>query len=299
MSDLSVLVIHRMTSYQQMLSGEFRGTLTGLRDQNDPLIHRMLNAEQTHNASMETIRRALEERRIQAIWRHDFSGLVPDSFDLVITIGGDGTVLHASHAIGKAPILSINSSPETSTGYFAAGDAQDFPLLLDQIIENKLELQKLYRMEVMVNGEVVNGRVLNDVLFCNDCPAMTTRYYLSLKNKGEHQISSGIWISTAAGSTAAVKAAGGVPMETGMTTLQYVVREPCPAGGNDEMRLPNLVSGILGNDDRFAIRSKSLAATLFIDGPHVAVPVKYGDIITFSGGASPLFLYAKLDKNKT
>ena len=299
MADLNVLVIHRMTSYQQMRASEFRSTLDDLRMQNDPLIQRMLSAEKTHNASMEKIREELARRHINATWRHDFSGLFPDSFDMVITIGGDGTVLHASHSIGRVPILSINSSPDTSTGYFASGDADEFPALLDQIIAKQLGKHKLYRMEIMVNGEVVNSRVLNDVLFCNDCPAMTTRYHLSLKKKSEPQISSGVWVSTAAGSTAAVKAAGGVPMDPGMTTLQYVVREPCPVGEKDNMTLPTLVSGLFGNDDRFAIRSKSLSATLFIDGPHVAVPVKYGDIITFSGGAAPLFLYEKLDKNKT
>ena len=299
MSDLNVLVIHRMTSYQQMLSGESRATVTALRDQRDQLIQRMVLADATHNRAMEKIHKELDSRKINAIWRHDFSGLIPDSFDLVITVGGDGTVLHASHAVDKVPMLSINSSPETSTGYFSSGDADEFSEILDAVLNKSLKLQKLYRMGVTVNGEVVNNRVLNDVLFCNDCPAMTTRYHLSLNKKWEHQISSGVWVSTAAGSTAAVKAAGGVPMDCGMTSLQYVVREPCPAGGRDEMTLPTLISGLFGRDDSFAIRSKSLSATLFIDGPHVVVPVKYGDIITFSGGAAPLFLYGKLDKNKT
>ncbi|MBN2715678.1 MAG: NAD(+)/NADH kinase [Deltaproteobacteria bacterium] len=295
MSDLSVLVIHRMTSYQQMLSSGFRSTLEELRKQNDPLIQRMLTAEQTHNRSMEIIRSELAQRGIQAIWRHDFSGLFPDSFDLVIAIGGDGTVLHASHAIGKVPVLSINSSPETSTGYFASGDATRFSELLDKVLARELPLQQLFRMEVTLNGEVVNSRVLNDVLFCNDCPAMTTRYHLSFRGRFEHQISSGIWVSTQAGSTAAIKAAGGVPMDGGMTALQYAVREPCPGGGTGQAALPTLTGGLFTGDDGFAIRSKSSSASLFIDGPHVAVPVKYGDIITFSGGAAPLFLYAKLD----
>jgi NAD+ kinase len=299
MSDLNVLVIHRMTSYQHMLTGESRATVEALREQHDPLIQRMLLADATHNRSMQKIYDELDSRKIKAIWRHDFSGLIPDSFDLVITVGGDGTVLHASHAIGKVPVLSINSSPETSTGYFSSGDANEFSRILDAVLDNTLKLQQLFRMEVTLNGEVVNNRVLNDVLFCNDCPAMTTRYHLSLNARWEHQISSGVWVSTAAGSTAAVKAAGGVPMDPGMTTLQYVVREPCPGGGRDEMALPTLISGLFGAEDSFAIRSKSLSATLFIDGPHVVVPVKYGDIITFSGGAAPLFLSGKLDENKT
>lgn len=299
MSQLNALVIHRMTSYRQMMEGETRATVEMLQQQSDPIIHRMLMANESHEHAMNKIHRELERCGIHATWRHDFSGLIPDTFDLVITVGGDGTVLHASHAICKVPVLSINSSPETSTGYFSSGDADEFPQILSQLLNNDLKLMRLFRMEVTVNGEVVNNRVLNDVLFCNDCPAMTTRYYLTLNDKGEPQISSGVWISTAAGSTAAVKAAGGVPMDAGLNALQYVVREPCPVGGRNQENLPNLIRGIVSSNDSFSIRSKSLSATLFIDGPHVAVPVKYGDIITFSGGASPLYLYGKLDKNKT
>ncbi|MBN2344501.1 MAG: NAD(+)/NADH kinase [Deltaproteobacteria bacterium] len=294
-----VLVIHRKTSYQQMTSGEYRHLLRAMEAQKDPIIDRMLLAHDTHTRSMAQIQDALEQRGINATWRHDFSGLIPDNFDLVITVGGDGTILHASHAIGKVPVLSINSSPETSTGYFASGDASEFPEIIDKVLDMDMEVQKLYRMEVTVNGEVVNSRVLNDVLFSNNCPASTTRYELRVNKQREHQISSGIWISTASGSTAALKAAGGEPMPTGATELQYLVREPCPGGGRDHLRLPSLTNGLISKEDSLAIRSKSSSATLFIDGPHVVVPVNFGDIITVSGGAPPIFLYGKLDKNKT
>ena len=41
--------------------------------------------------------------------------------DLVVTIGGDGTLLAASHAIGDTPILGINSAPDFSVGFFCSG----------------------------------------------------------------------------------------------------------------------------------------------------------------------------------
>lgn len=299
MSDFNVLVIHRTTTYQQMSSSDARYTLEAMKAQGDPIIDRMILADETHMRSMEKIKSELNARNITTTWRHDFSGVIPDNFDLVITVGGDGTVLHASHSIGKAPVLSINSSPETSTGYFTSGDASQFATIIDNVLAGKMKLLKLFRMEVKVNGEVVNSRILNDVLFSNNCPASTTRYELRVNSASEHQISSGVWISTAAGSTAAIKAAGGNPMETGLCNLQYAVREPCPGGGRDHLHLPTLTNGIIRSEDSIAIRSKSASATLFIDGPHVVVPVNFGDIITLSGGAPPILLYGKLDKNKT
>jgi hypothetical protein len=51
--------------------------------------------------------------------------LPANGVDLVVTVGGDGTFLMASRALGHTtPILGINSAPSSSVGFFcsAAGD---------------------------------------------------------------------------------------------------------------------------------------------------------------------------------
>ena len=81
------------------------------------------------------------------------------------------------------------------------------------------------------------------MLFCHDCPASTTRYLLTFDGRTEDQISSGIWISTAAGSTSVIRSAGGKEMPPRSRRLQFAVREPFPLGGKDSRVAPTLIHG--------------------------------------------------------
>lgn len=298
MGALRTLVIHRESAYSVAARAE-GGRIAGLLAGRDPLVADIVRAHERHSASMRAIREGLERRGLDATWRHDWSDLDPDDFDLVVTIGGDGTVLHASHSIGDTPVLGINSSPETSVGYFTAGGAADLGGLLDRFLGGELPPTPLYRMEVRVNGEVIAARALNDALFSHAIPASTTRYVLRVGDAAEEQLSSGVWVCTAAGSTAAVRAAGGKVMRCGSRRLQFVVREPGPLTGADGMRWPELVRGIAPGEGGISIRSKTSSARLYIDGPHLVHPIDFGDEVTFAGAARPLRLLGYRAQNNS
>ena len=273
--------------------------VTRLFDQHDPIVAPIVKAHEAHSAAMAAVARELERRTVDATWCHDLSGTDPDDYDLVITVGGDGTVLHASHSIDDTPVLAVNSSPHTSYGYFTASGVDGFGPLLDRALDGSLSPIELYRMTVSVNGETINDRVLNDVLFCHDCPASTTRYVISCHGASEPQLSSGVWVSTAAGSTAAVRAAGGEVIPAGSGVLQFVVREPGPSGGAAETVQPTLVRGLVQPGETLLIRSRTAAARLYVDGPHVVFPVDFGDEVTFTGSAKPLKLLGYRAQNLT
>ena len=55
-------------------------------------------------------------------------------------------------------------------------------------------------------------------------PAAMTSYTLDIGSVSEPQRSSGLWIATAAGSTAAIRAAGGCILPLRSRKLQYLVR---------------------------------------------------------------------------
>jgi|LSQX01.2.fsa_nt_gb NAD+ kinase len=295
MNHTRILVIHKQSGISEMRATGHAAATRAQQACDDPvfapIVAPLLAAHDAHTEAMAHVRKVLKSHRhLRVVWRHNLSGIIPDSFDLVITIGGDGTILHASHAIGRTPILGINSSPATSVGYFTAGDAQQISALLTAFLDGGARTRNCYRMEVRVNGEVVNSRVLNDVLFCHECPASTTRYKLIHDDYQEMQISSGMWIATASGSTAAIHAAGGTVMPHAAKELQYLVREPAISASDKGFLPAQRVRGMVGCDDTFAIQSTIASARLYVDGPHVAIPIRFGDIVTFHGGAAPLTL---------
>ena len=286
-----ILVVHRRSAYTDIVSDDKHPGIKKLIRAKNPLVQGLLAAHKNHTASMKRVKKALTDRGIDHVWRHHIDDIDTSDFDLVVTVGGDGTVLHASHAIDQTPVLAVNSAPGTSVGFFTCTEAPNFGRTLDRVLSGELKPTRLTRMEVRVNGKVVTDRALNDVLFCHDCPASTTRYVLSFDGIVEHQLSSGVWIATAAGSTAAVKAAGGKPMTPRSRRLQFMVREPFPSGGATVQTLPRAVSGFIPDGEALVISSKTEMARLYVDGPHVVFSVSFGDEVRLSNANRPLRLF--------
>ena len=150
---------------------------------------------------------------------------------LVISLGGDGTFLRATHSLGEhetTPILGVNSSPESSVGYYCGCDVNNFPTLFDSIQQGELQPRSLWRMRVLINETAFPILVVNDVLFAADTAATTVYYEIAHQGRRQIQKSSGIWIATAAGSTAGIISAGGVIQPWSVRTLQFRVRELFP-----------------------------------------------------------------------
>lgn len=286
-----ILVVHRRSAYTDIVTDNKHPKIKKLIRSKSPLVQGLVSAHQSHTESMRLVKKALVDRKISHTWRHHIDDIDTDDFDLVVTVGGDGTVLHASHAIDQTPVLAVNSAPGTSVGFFTCTDAAGFGASLDKVLNGARKPTRLTRMEVRVNGEVVTDRALNDVLFCHDCPASTTRYVLSFDGIVENQLSSGVWVATAAGSTAAIKAAGGKTMTPRSKRLQFMVREPFPSGGATAQTLPKTVSGFILEGEALTISSKTDMARLYVDGPHVVFSVNFGDEVKLSNANRPLRLF--------
>jgi NAD+ kinase len=211
---------------------------------------------------------------------------------LVVTVGGDGTLLAASHALGETPILAVNSAPEFSVGFFAGAVRGSVRDTLAAALDGSLPRVQLTRMAVERDGEVLTTRVLNEVLLCANSPAATSRYVLRFNDREEDQKSSGLWIGPAAGSTAAIRAAGGRVMPLTSKRLQFVVREPySPAG-----RPPELLRAVVRKTDRLEVHSKMWEGRIFVDGQFQVYPISYGEVLRFRPSSEPLTLLGALER---
>jgi hypothetical protein len=74
-----------------------------------------------------------------------------------------------------------------------------------------------------------------------------------------------------------------------------MVREPFPVGGALELKKPTLIHGFISDNESLSIHSKTVAARLYVDGPHVVFPVEMGDLVTFSRSETPLHLLGYKD----
>ncbi|MBA0549852.1 hypothetical protein Golob_020860 [Gossypium lobatum] len=162
--------------------------------------------------------------------------------------------------------------------------------VLDGFLEDQIVPSKLSRISVSVNSKVLPTCALNDILIAHPCPATVSRF--SFKIRGDDETcsplvncrSSGLRISTAAGSTAAMHSAGGFPMPILSRDLQYMVREPISQGP----AISRLMHGLIKSDQSMDASWFSKEGFVYFDGSHVFHTIQNGDTIEISSKAPVL-----------
>lgn len=205
----------------------------------------------------------------------------------VVTVGGDGTLLAASHWVTRAGLLGVNSAPRSSVGYLTSTRRATVARDLARIAKGDLLPQAVSRIETELDGKRLPP-ALNDVLIAHEQPAATSRYRIRLGRRVEEHRSSGLWIATPTGSTAGIRSAGGQPMSLGERRLQFRARELYRVKG----RSAALESGFVEEGQALEVESAMEAGWLFLDGARTAVRFPFGARATFRVAEEPLLLFA-------
>lgn len=286
-----VLVVYKESAYSQYLTshqlrrGLKRGGYWGV----------VLGSHQRHNETLAGVRDALKARGLRAtlVMRDRVHRLkdVNGRFRFVVTVGGDGTFLDSSHYVSRIPILGVNSDPSRSVARFSGCDLGTFPPLLSDFLSGRLRPVAVPRLEFSVNGRPGRWPVLNDLLVSTLSPAGTSRYILKAGRRVEEQMSSGLWISTSAGSTAAILSAGGKALPVTARKFQYVVREIY----QKKFGPRRLLKGILGQGESLEILSRMKEGRVFADGANLVAPFTLGDRLLVRLSKRPLWVIGLRD----
>lgn len=282
-----VLVVYKKSTYQRYV-GRAQERLKELIEHSDVSVEGLLHEHEVHQETLRQAKTALRDLGARAVLRYRPEPLPEEgAWDLIVTLGGDGTLLWASHlADPSTPMIAINSAPDTSVGYFCAGEGHNVHEVLEAALAGTLKSSRLARMRVDVGDNVISTRVLNDALYCHESPAATSRYIVEYHGERERQMSSGVWIGPAAGSTAAIRSAGGKVLPTGSQKIQFVIREPY-RGLDNKYRL---VKGMVAPGEDLKITSRMTKGRIFLDGTQKVYSVGIGDRIRVTLSEEPLTL---------
>jgi NAD+ kinase len=280
-----VIVVAKRTQLSRLREGLIDPRAERLLRADHETVRKWRPAHDDHERSVSLVVESLERLGASFLLLHGARA----SFDakgaaLVVTVGGDGTLLAASHSLSDVPILGVNSAPRFSVGFFCAARPENASEMLERALSGKLSSIELCRMQVVVAGQVRAKRVLNEALYCHHEPAATSNYILHIGRQHEEQKSSGIWVGPAAGSTAAIRSAGGVVLPLSSQKLQFVVREPYLTRG----KAYRLTHNVFGSRTEVRVESKMDQARIYLDGPYRAVDVRLGDEVRFLASDEPL-----------
>jgi NAD+ kinase len=285
---MDVLVVFKksqLTLYRQKKNQHIKRLL----DEGDESVRPLVRAHDAHEATLREVKRALRSAGVPSTFVYRAS-LKNDAAagKIVVAVGGDGTLLDASHRVVDSPILGVNSDPATSVGFLCMATGATFAQALDDVLVGRRRPIAIARLAGTVDGAPFPFPVLNDLLVAHKNPAATCRYILGAGDLREDQKSSGIWCATATGSTAAMASAGGEVQDLHDDRLQLRVREPYAA----DQEGPSLRAFFVQRGEHVEIVSKMREGCLYLDGPHVRVPFGMGAHLRIRGDGAPLSLYA-------
>lgn len=288
-----VVVVAKRSMYERFVQERSDPKAVALFERQDISVARWRQAHLAHQRTLQQVQRTLRALGARLMVLRS-PGVVFDASDasLVVTVGGDGTLLAASHHVGSIPILGVNSSPIHSVGFFCPAHVGNLQATLEGALEGTLPSVRLARMQVSVNGRVCSRRVLNEALFCHAIPAATSRYLVTYDGHTEEHRSSGVWVSTAAGSTGAARSAGGRVLPFASERLQLVVREPYLESRRQPRPEPlKLAQLVFEPPNELLLTSKMTDARLYLDGPYRQMPVGLGDRVVCRVSDEPLTVF--------
>tara|TARA_B100001778_G_scaffold169037_1_gene138944 strand:- start:260 stop:1102 length:843 start_codon:yes stop_codon:yes gene_type:complete len=176
----------------------------------DVLLVYKKNFEGVHDESLQSIKDVLSSqsstirvdiRAREQVRRADFIGR-----DLVIVLGGDGTLTSISHNIdSNTPVMGVNSHPRSddpdgSFGFYMDCDVDTFEDDLQAALNGNAIINRLPRLQATIEttsgNKIKTDPAMNDLLIANTHQYAPSRYHLRRGEIDVKQHSSGLLFST-------------------------------------------------------------------------------------------------------
>jgi NAD+ kinase len=310
LNEFDVVVIQKQTTLERYSASNDGTGFQDFLSQDNQSKQMLYEASAIHSRSRQLLIDALDELNLSYIIinldelrlnqpnffseESPFSGIRPKK-GVVISLGGDGTFLHASHHVGNdIEILGINSCPQNSVGHLCVVKPESISFYLKKIfLEKNYKSVLAKRLKVKIANKVNIPLALNDILISHLHPAATSRYQISIldENKyvlqSEKHLSSGMWIATPAGSTAAISSYGFSPLPLNSKKILFANREPYLVQG-EEKKLNKFE--IDADTQSILIFSRMRQGLVCLDGPDFSVQFGFGDRIEVSSPAEASLL---------
>jgi len=166
----------------------------------DILVVYKKNFEDVHDKSLEMVRKSLDEmthdrgtaitfKAREKVRREDFAGR-----NLVIILGGDGTLTSIAHSIDSdTPVMGVNSHPQDddedgSYGFYMGSDPEHFDSDIRIALDGDAIVNVLPRLQaeiVTTSGKrILSDPALNDLIIANTHQYQPSRYRLQRGESG-------------------------------------------------------------------------------------------------------------------
>ncbi|MDG6224697.1 MAG: NAD(+)/NADH kinase [Candidatus Thermoplasmatota archaeon] len=178
--------------------------------------------------------------------------------DLVISIGGDGTVLRTLRDF-DAPVLGINVG---SFGFLIEVQPENAKKAIDNVLKGNYTIRERSKLSTLVDSEPLPDAA-NEVVMVSKTPAKMVSYEMYINMKYMERIrGDGLIIATPMGSTCYAMSAGGAILDPEVQAMEIVPLSPF---------LKNIRPIVIPDNYivTFKVLDRKRAVALAVDGNHV------------------------------
>jgi len=163
---------------------------------------------------------------IQHIRENEMESIKPNSNDLVVSCGGDGTFLSCAQKYQDSTLLGMNSDYNIKAGFgsFGALTTTNWTNLeehLNRLCEGDFSIDHWNRLQVKVNGKLLGRYAVNDVYFGHSIAYQTCDITVMQSGMEQDFNCSGILCCTGMGSHAWHYNAGGSPFSNDLDAFGF------------------------------------------------------------------------------
>lgn len=211
--------------------------------------------------TLEFLLRFLEGRGIKVIFDEDTAAVLPhrvdlqvgtpgmlgEACDLIIVVGGDGSILHAARALARynKPLLGVNRG---RLGFLTDVSPSDIEIKVGAVLDGDYAMEQRFLLDMVVKSggaPVGEGVALNDVVLYAGKSVHMIEFELYIEGQFVYrQRSDGLIIATPTGSTAYALSGGGPIMHPRLDAMVLVPMHPhtlssrpIVVDGNSEIKL--------------------------------------------------------------
>ncbi|HZV80270.1 MAG TPA: NAD(+)/NADH kinase [Candidatus Binatus sp.] len=209
----------------------------------------------------------------------------PGSADLLITLGGDGTLLRAAHVAGDVPVIGVDFG---RMGFLTQVERKDFERVLQRLIREGFQTEDRTALQARLLGSNRHFFALNDIFLDRSHHGNLMTLAISISGQQVADIpADGIVVASPTGSTAYFLSAGGPIMAPGLDAFGIA-----PINPHTLFSRPLVVSA--SETIQIAVPKDERGAHVYVDGK-LETDVSPGSVIEIARAERPV-KFVRLDK---
>jgi NAD+ kinase len=202
-------------------------------------------------------------------WKKRFT-IAKDRVDVIVVVGGDGTVLGTLQLLGESaiPLITVRYGKR---GFLCDVPPFEYKAMIDRLVEGRYKVREYMRLKAVVNGRPI-PYALNEYAIVTNGDARSKVGRIDVMKNGEEVfniVGDGVIVASPVGSTAYSLAAGGPVVDPLMEAIIVTPLAPATLCSRPVVLPPSSTVEI-------AVRSDSPSLELMADGQY-RHPLKPGD----------------------